>query len=53
VLYIKAGAANMAGAWFIHRPVRSLYRPGLRIKSFWEDFHNGETEKCSLIYINS
>jgi len=22
VLYIKAGAANMAGAWFTHRPVR-------------------------------
>ena len=20
-MYIKAGAANMAGAWFIHRPV--------------------------------
>jgi len=33
VLYIKAGAANMAGAWFIHRlgwpvrPVHGLYRP--------------------------
>jgi len=30
VLYIKAGTANMAGAWFIHRPVwpvRGLYRP--------------------------
>jgi len=33
VLYIKAGAAKMAGAWFIHRPVwpmrpvRALYRP--------------------------
>jgi len=27
VLYIKAGAVNMAGAWFIHRPVRGLYRP--------------------------
>ena len=30
MLYIKAGAANMAGAWFIHRPVRQvrgLYRP--------------------------
>jgi len=24
VLYIKAGAANMAGAWFIHRPVRPV-----------------------------
>jgi len=33
VLYIKAGAAKMAAAWFIHRPVwpvrpvRGLYRP--------------------------
>jgi len=33
MLYIKAGAAKMAGAWFIHRPVwlvrpvRGLYRP--------------------------
>jgi len=33
MMYIKAGAANMAGAWFIHRPVwlvrpvRGLYRP--------------------------
>jgi len=27
VLYIKAGVANVAGAWFIHRPVRGLYRP--------------------------
>jgi len=30
VLYIKAGAANMVGAWFIHQsvwPVRGLYRP--------------------------
>jgi len=29
-LYIKASAANMVGAWFIHwlvRPVRGLYRP--------------------------
>jgi len=32
VLYIKAGAAKIAGAWFIHwpvRPVRGLYRPAL------------------------
>jgi len=30
VLYIKAGTTNMAGAWFIHRPVRpvrGLYGP--------------------------
>jgi len=30
VLYIKAGAATMAGAWFVHwpvRPVRGLYGP--------------------------
>jgi len=27
MLYIKAGAASMAGAWFIHRPVRGLYGP--------------------------
>ena len=24
---IKAGAANMADAWFIQQPVRGLYRP--------------------------
>jgi len=35
VLYIKAGAANMAGAWFTHRlvwPVRGLYGPFPRTK---------------------
>jgi len=33
VLYIKADVANMADAWFIHRPVwlvRGLYRPAVR-----------------------
>ena len=30
MLYIKAYAANMAGAWFKHRPVHGLYRPTRR-----------------------
>jgi len=25
LLYIKAGTTNMAGAWFIHRPVRPVW----------------------------
>jgi len=39
VLHIKAGAANMAGAWFIHspvRPVRGLYRPCWRRWIRWK-----------------
>jgi len=35
MLYIKADAASMAGAWFMHwpvQPVRGLYGPG---KTVW------------------
>jgi len=35
MLYIKAGVANMSGAWFIHWPVRmvhGLYRPITKTK---------------------
>jgi len=32
--YIKAGAASMAGAWFIHWPVRGLYGPGKACAQF-------------------
>jgi len=40
VLYIKAGAASMAGAWFMHWPVRGLYGPVLRREESlrWEGF---------------
>jgi len=27
MLYIQAGAASMASAWFIHWPVRALHGP--------------------------
>jgi len=49
MLHIKAGVASMAGAWFIHWPVRGLYGLRVRGKGYVAECGLRNAERCQRV----